>query len=111
MRKLLATLALVLWPSLVWAQCAGVFPANTICGNNTNNPAVPTAVSFSGTISGPGPSVVGHFATWNNTIGTLLADFDLYGHNNVWTGTATFNGATSFTSTTTFSNVPTWPNQ
>lgn len=35
MKKLLLTLALLLLPSLAWAQCNGVFPNNTACGNIT----------------------------------------------------------------------------
>src|SRR6266446_4985808 len=26
------------------AQCSGVFPPNTVCGNSTTNPAPPTAI-------------------------------------------------------------------
>lgn len=106
MKKLLLALALFLAPSLAWAQCSGVFPANTICGNNTGSPAVPTAVTFGGAVSGPGSTTVGHFATWNNTLGTLLADFNLFGSNNTFTGSNTFStGTDTFSGTANFSGT------
>ena len=79
MKKLLLALALVLAPSLAWAQCAGVFPANTVCGNTSASPNVPSAVPFGGTIIGPGTTVVGDFATWGNTFGTQLTDTAIAG--------------------------------
>lgn len=55
MKKLLLALALFLIPSLAWAQCNGVFPNNTVCGNitganNTPRPTPPT--SFQGSAGG-----------------------------------------------------------
>lgn len=32
-------------PDSAWAQCTGVFPANTLCGNTTGSPQPPAAVS------------------------------------------------------------------
>jgi len=75
MKRLLLTLALFLLPSATWAQCNGVFPANTVCGNLTGSPAIPSAQTAVGTIVvGPVSSVVGDAAVWNNTVGTLLKD-------------------------------------
>ena len=47
MKKLLLTLALCLWAPAAWAQCAGVFPNNTICGNASGSGAPPYAVPSS----------------------------------------------------------------
>lgn len=41
MKKILLALALLLIPTIASAQCSGVFPANTYCGNTTASPAVP----------------------------------------------------------------------
>jgi hypothetical protein len=49
MKKLLLALALLLAPSVVFAQCNGVFPNNTVCGNvtgGTNLPRPTTTASF-----------------------------------------------------------------
>lgn len=73
MKKLLLALAL-LFPSGAWAQCTGVFPANTLCGNLSGSPAPPSAFSATSNIVGPGSSTIGDFATWANTGGTQLAD-------------------------------------
>jgi hypothetical protein len=74
MKKLLLATFLLLFPSLVWAQCIGLFPPNTICGNNTNAPNLPQPFSLSTSLTGPGTTVVGDLATWSNTSGTTLAD-------------------------------------
>ena len=55
MKRLLLTLALLFAPSLVFAQCNGVFPNNTVCGNatgasNTPRPTSPSA--FQGSAGG-----------------------------------------------------------
>lgn len=103
MRKLILALALLFAPSLAYGQCNGVFPANTLCGNLSGSPAPPSAFSASGTIVGPGSSVVNNFAEWANTSGTQLKDAGFTtgtsGHaipfldgTNVWTSTQTFNG-------------------
>ncbi len=108
MKKLALALVFCLWSGLAFGQCSGVFPANTICGNNTASPAVPTAVTFGGAVAGPGSSTVGHFATWNNTIGTLLSDFDLFGTSNTFTAGQTFSGTNTFSGANTFSNTNTF---
>ena len=104
MKKILLTLALWLASLPAFAQCNGVFPANTLCGNLTGSPAPPSAFTASGTVAGPATSVIGHFATWANTVGTLLADFNLYAAANVW------SGSNNFTSTFQINgNTVTWP--
>jgi hypothetical protein len=45
MKKLLLVFALLFVPSTAWAQCNGVFPPNTVCGNPTTVPAVPSVQS------------------------------------------------------------------
>jgi len=47
MKKILIALALILFPALAQAQCNGIFPNNTICGNvsGTNNTARPVSTS------------------------------------------------------------------
>ncbi len=55
MKKLLLALFLTLAPSIALAACNGVFPANTICGNNTGANGIPNPVapsSFSGSAGG-----------------------------------------------------------
>lgn len=74
MKKLLLALALFLLPVAASAQCSGVFPANTVCGNLSASKNVPTAVPFGGAIIGPSTSVIGDCATWANTGGSQLAD-------------------------------------
>src|SRR6266446_88731 len=74
MKKLFLTLALIFAPSLVMAQCTGVFPANTLCGNLSGSPQPPAAFSASSNIVGPGSSTVNDIAVWNNTGGTQLKD-------------------------------------
>lgn len=74
MKKFLLALVLLLTPTLASAQCTGVFPPNTLCGNLDVVPAPPGPVTSGGTVVvGPSTSVVGDWATWNNLTGTLLA--------------------------------------
>lgn len=47
MKKLLLTLALLLAPSLAMAQCNGVFPNNTACGNTTGSSNTPRPIPLS----------------------------------------------------------------
>lgn len=56
MKRFLLVLALLLVPSLAWAQCNGVFPANTICGNATGTSALPKPTSNSVLTGVPGGS-------------------------------------------------------
>lgn len=88
MKKLLLALALLLAPSAAWAQCTGVFPANTLCGNLTGSPRPPGAFSSAGGTFGPGSTTIGDVTTWGNVGGTLLADT---GFLNVNPSTGTFS--------------------
>jgi hypothetical protein len=45
MKKLL--LAFALMPSVAWAQCNGIFPNNTACGNVSGSAAPPAAIPLS----------------------------------------------------------------
>lgn len=49
MKRLLLALALSLLPSLASAQCSGVFPNNTFCGNTTGSPNTPRAITLPAT--------------------------------------------------------------
>lgn len=73
MKKLLPALSLLLVPTTAFAQCNGQFPPGFICGNNQAFSAPPRAIPGS-SVTGPGTSVVGDTAIWNNTTGTNLAD-------------------------------------
>jgi hypothetical protein len=102
MRKILLAALFAFAPSLAFAQCTGVFPPNTLCGNLSGSPAPPSAFSASGNVVGPGSSTINDFALWNNTGGTQLKDAGFTtgtsGHavpfldgTNVWSGGATFS--------------------
>ena len=54
MKKYLLALALLLTPSLAFAQCNGVFPNNTLCGNVSGASNLPRAVSNSVLTGVPG---------------------------------------------------------
>lgn len=88
MKKLLLALVLFLFPSLAWAQCNGVFPANTLCGNLSGSPQPPAAFAASGTIAGPVSSTNGGLVTWANTLGTQVKD----GNGTSIPGTYNFTG-------------------
>ena len=78
MKKLLLALAFLLIPAAASAQCTGVFPANTVCGNlsGVRAPPKPTPAGGGGGggIIGPVTSVVGDVATWGNVSGSVLFD-------------------------------------
>ena len=74
MKKLLLALALLLVPSAASAQCTGIFQPNTLCGNLGAIPIPPKQFSASGTVVGPGSSIVNELAIWANTTGTQLGD-------------------------------------
>lgn len=99
MRKLLLALALLALPSGAWAQCTGVFPANTLCGNLSATAQPPRAFPSSGTIVGPGSSLFHGLPIWGNTSGTLLAD----GTGNSIPGNYTFLSNLTFTGVTAIS--------
>ncbi len=82
MKRFLLALILSLLPIVALAQCNGVFPSNTLCGNTTGSPAIPIPSTVAGPIvGGPGSSVVNDVAVWNNTTGTLLKDVPFGGLN------------------------------
>lgn len=91
LRLAFAALAL-LWVAPAWAQCTGVFPPATLCGNLGATPAPPKPFASGGSVVGPGVSVVGDFAIWDNITGTQLADYDLFGGTQEWTGDNNFTG-------------------
>lgn len=69
MKKLLLALALTLAPTYGWAQCSGVFPPNTVCGNYTASPATPKAtVDPNGTVS---PGLAGEIAYYPSNGSTV----------------------------------------
>ena len=72
MKKLILIGLLALFPSIASAQCTGIFQPNTFCGNNSGSPQPPFAVPASSAITGPGSSIAGDLAVWNNTSGSLL---------------------------------------
>jgi len=74
MKKLLLTLAFLLVSPAAWAQCNGVFPATTICGNLGPGPAPPHAISAATSVFGPSSSIIGDLPYWTNLTGTGLGD-------------------------------------
>lgn len=98
MKKLLLALAFLLAPSLAFAQCNGVFPANTLCGNLSGAPQPPAAFAASGTVVGPASSGVNDLAGWANIGGTQIKDMAgltiagnyIFGGNLVFDGTTTY---------------------
>jgi hypothetical protein len=56
MRKILLAFALCLAASAASAQCNGVFPNQTVCGNVSGSPAPPTNLPLSSFALGPGGS-------------------------------------------------------
>lgn len=99
MRKLLLALALVLAPSIAFAQCNGVFPPHTLCGNLSASPALPGPVSSSGSVIGPVTSVVGDLAVWANVTGTQLADSNVLPNGTIATTQASLDATTKVATT------------
>ena len=104
--------------SPAWAQCTGVFPANTLCGNLSGSPAPPSAFSASGSLIGPGSSTLNGLPLWANTLGTQLKDGAgltvagayTWGGAQTYSSTDTFNGTANFTSAFQISgNTMTFP--
>src|SRR5437879_291233 len=71
MKRFLLALALLLAPSGAWAQCNGVFSANTLCGNNTGSPGIPGQFPTSA-LSGFAAGSTGQFQV-NGGSGTFAA--------------------------------------
>lgn len=75
MKKLLLALALCFISSAAFAQCNGVFPATTVCGNLGPSPAPPHAITATTSIFGPGTTTTsGDIPYWSNVTGTQLGD-------------------------------------
>jgi hypothetical protein len=88
MKHIALAAALALLPSAAWAQCTGVFPPNTLCGNPTGVAAPPSAFLYSGSLIGPGSSTANGLPLWSNTAGTILKD----GNGQTVAGTYTWSG-------------------
>lgn len=72
--RILFALVLLVFPSLAFGQCNGVFPAQTLCGNNTGSPAIPGAFPAN-TLTGvlPTPVRAGDVVVWNGSTWGSLA--------------------------------------
>jgi len=101
MKKLLLALGFLLWSSAAFAQCTGVFPANSLCGNLTASPAPPSWVTASGTIIGPASSTLNGLPLWANTLGTQLKD----GAGQTVAGAYTWSGAQTYSATNTYNGI------
>ena len=93
MRKLLLALALCLLPSVAFAQCAGVFPANTVCGNFGPVPAPPAATTLTTSITGPSSSTSGFIPNWIGTAGVQLGSQNTITTSQVFNFTNTISGS------------------
>ena len=119
MKRIALALILALCPGIAWAQCTGIFPPGTYCGNNSGSPAPPSPVTINTTgILGPGSSTINGLPLWVNGVGTQLKDGagQTIAGNYAWAGTqtynaaATFNAAVNFVSTFQINGVIfTWP--
>jgi hypothetical protein len=101
MKKLLLALGFLLWSSAAFAQCTGVFPPNSLCGNLTGSPAPPSQFSASGTIVGPVSSTLNGLSLWANTLGTQLKD----GAGQTVAGAYTWSGAQTYSATNTYNGI------
>lgn len=73
-KKLLLWTFLVLFPTLVHAQCNGIFQPGTVCGNNDVKARPPFQIPSSTNLTGPGSAAVGDLAIWNNLAATQLTN-------------------------------------
>lgn len=71
MKRILLAICLLLVPSVAFAQCNGVFPNNTACGNTSGSPDTPgpVAISTFGTVMSVGVTTIA-----NGTNGLYLYD-------------------------------------
>jgi hypothetical protein len=69
MKKWLLALVLLLAPTAAFAQCSGVAPANSLCGNLTGSPNVPGFYSATGAITGTVSQNYIPFGISNNVLG------------------------------------------
>lgn len=74
MKKLLLAAALALAPLPALADCTGVFPASTVCGNLSGSPQPPAPFSTGGSIFGPSSSTSGDLAIFSNSSGSGITD-------------------------------------
>lgn len=87
----------------------GPMPQPSACENSyiafdstgKNPVCLPGPTGSGGNVSGPATSTIGHVATWDNTAGTLLSDFNLFGTANNWTAAQTFSAGGLINDTTT----------
>lgn len=109
MKKLLLALGFSLWSFAAFAQCTGVFPAQTLCGNLSGSPQPPAAFSASGTIVGPASSTLNGLPVWANAVGTQLKDAVISGvaitGNYTWGGTQTYSAANTFNAAANFTST------
>lgn len=110
MKRLAIILAALLWSSTAFAQCTGVFAANTLCGNLSGSPAPPSMFTASGTIVGPGSSTLNGLPLWANTAGTQLKDGagQTIAGNYTWGGTQTYSAVNTFNANATFNSTSTF---
>jgi hypothetical protein len=94
MKRTALALAIALLPSVAWAQCTGIFPPNTVCGNFSGVSAPPGAASISSGVLGPGTSTVNGLPLWSNAVGTVLKD----GNGQTVAGTYTWGGTQTYSS-------------
>lgn len=110
MKRFALGLLLALLPAVAAAQCTGVFPNNSLCGNFSGAPKPPGIVNAQGTIVvGPASSTNNGLPLWANTTGTLLKDGNggTVAGNYTWSGTNTYSAAATFNSTSAFNGVAT----
>lgn len=111
MNKLLLALALALAPTLAFGACNGVFPPNTICGNNTGANGIPNPVapsSFTNVAGGTNGQI-----QYNNS--GALGGFTASGDATINTTTGAVNvtksggvafGSLAFESVVTYAQLP-----
>ena len=82
----------------------GPMPSATACKSgflafdSTGLNPICQALVPTGSVSVPVSTTVGHFATWGNTTGTMLLDYNLLAGNNTFTGNNSFTtGTNTFT--------------
>jgi hypothetical protein len=98
MKRLLLALALLLAPIAAQAQCNGIFPNNTVCGNVTGSANTPRATSTGSFSIGPG-GTSGQIQ-YNNGVGGF-AGFTA-------NGDATINTSTGLVTNSKFNNGTTF---
>jgi len=72
MKRILLALILTLFPGFAWAQCTGVFPPATLCGNLSGSPAPPSAFATPGALSLGNPTGVVGLAVVNGAAASAM---------------------------------------